>query len=84
MAKILRFTKWSGSRVGCTCGIKIKVGEEYDIMYTPKDTVGPFHTYCMDRHLWFKNLEKTSTPEAEALAQEPDRIPGPWNDDASL
>jgi hypothetical protein len=27
--KILRFTKWSGARkVKCTCGSKIKVGEE--------------------------------------------------------
>jgi hypothetical protein len=83
--KILRFTKWSGARkVKCTCGSKIKVGEEYDILYIAPDaehkrgdTVGPLHTYCLDRWLWVTNLEREGTPEDEALREEPDRIDQP-------
>lgn len=79
--KIIRFTKWSGARkVKCMCSRPIKVGEEYDIMYLPKDVVGPLHTYCMDQHLWMRNLEKNGIPEDEALAQEPDRIPPSFED----
>lgn len=83
--KIIRFTKWSGARkVRCMCNHKIKVGEEYDIMYLPKGIVGPLHTYCMDRRLWLENLERNGIPEDEALREEPDRIPGDWNSDTSL
>lgn len=83
--KIIRFTKWSGAgKVKCRCNHKIAVGEEYDILYLSKDVIGPLHTYCMDRFLWHQSLEKNDLPEAEALGQEPDRIPGDWNSDTSL
>ena len=78
--KVIRFTLWSGARVKCICGVRIKAGEEYDVMYLAHpgkkkpEKVGPLHTYCMDRHFWYMSIERNGETEGEAEQDEPDRI----------